>query len=119
MSLPFSIYPFLLELQNNNVNDILCLKLLPRVVLLYTIDREIFLISKYLHIYSLLCDIYIYGINRSTDYEFYKMKKLNFILPFCKALKEMCDEDDNKLLIGKYSKAKLNRGSIYEDLAYG
>ena len=47
------------------------------------------------------------------------MKKLKFILPFCKALKEMCDEDDNKLLIGKYSKAKLNRGSIYEDLAYG
>ena len=47
------------------------------------------------------------------------MKKLNFILPFCKALKEISDEDDNKLLIGKYSKAKLNRGSVYEDLAYG
>ena len=31
----------------------------------------------------------------------------------------MCDEDDNKLLIGKYSKATQNRGSIYEDLAYG
>ena len=31
----------------------------------------------------------------------------------------MCDEDDNKLLIGKYSNAMLNRGSIYEDLAYG
>ena len=116
MSFSFSSYPFLLELQNNNVNDILCLKLLPRVVLFYTKVREI---SKYLDIYSLLCDIYIYGINRSTDYESYKMKKLNFILPFCKALKEMCDEDDNKLLIGKYSNAKLNRGSIYEDLAYG
>ena len=83
------------------------------------LNLKIFLISKYLHIYSLLCDIYIYGINRSTDYEFPKMKKFNFILPFCKALKEMCDEDDNKLLIGKYSKATQNRGSIYEDLAYG
>ena len=48
-----------------------------------------------------------------------KMKKVKFILPFCKALKEMCDEDDNKLLIDKYSKAKLNRGSIYEDLLHG
>ena len=41
MSFSFSWYPFLLELQNNNTNDILCLKLLPRVVLLYTIDQEI------------------------------------------------------------------------------
>ena len=90
------------------------------IVVYYSpINLKIFLISKYLHIYSQLCGIYIFGINRSTDFEFYKMKKLNFILPFCKALKEMCDEDDNKLLIGKYSKAKLNRGSIYEDLAYG
>ena len=48
-----------------------------------------------------------------------KVEKLKFILPFCKALKEMCDEDDNKLLIDKYSKAKLNRGSIYEDLLHG
>ena len=86
------------------------MKLLPRAVLLYTIVRDI---------YSLLCGIYIFGINRSTDFEFYKMKKLNFILPFCKALKEMCDEDGNKLLIGKYSKATQNRGSIYEDSAYG
>ena len=47
------------------------------------------------------------------------MKKLKFILPFCKALKEMCDEDNNKLLIGKYSKVKQIRGSIYEDLTHG
>ena len=88
-------------------------------MLIVCLNLTMFLISKYPHIYKHLRGMCMFVISRSTDYEFKKMKKLKFILPFCKALKEMCDEDDNKLLIGKYSKAKLNRGSIYEDLLHG